>query len=640
MCGIAGFIAQSGRGRSYCAPAVLRSIEHRGPDDYGWLRYAGNAVELGRQWISPNREPEVLFLHRRLSILDATDFGWQPMATPDRRYHLIFNGEIYNYVEIREELQRLGYSFRSRSDTEVLLAAYAKWGYEAFRRFVGMFAVAILDTQRRTVLLARDFFGIKPLYYSMEDGFFCFGSEIKSLLSFGHLQLHGNPARLLCYLRYGMTDFGSETLLTNIQQLPAAHFLEISLDSVHAAEPKRYWSPESEDELDISFEEAAQKVRELFLRSVDLHLRSDVPLGSALSGGIDSSSIVMAIRHLDENADIHAFSYISDDRNTSEEPWMDIVVRQARAKVHKVRITPGELAADLDSMMHFHDEPFGSTSAYAQYQVFRAARASGVKVILDGQGADEILGGYRCYLGARLASLVRQGLWPEAMRFLHSISRLEGVGSYQGLAYCADYLLPPTLQWAARKLLGKDAMPSWLNDRWFAERGVGPRFMNYTTAHSVLKDSLARSLTETLPSLLRYEDRNSMASSVESRVPFLTPEFVSFLRRLPEQYLIAPDGTSKAVFRRAMRGIVPDAILDRRDKLGFVTPERRWLDQLDSWVSGILGSESAHQIPFLNLGVAKKEWQHVRDGKSRFDFRVWRWVNLVHWSERLGIAYN
>jgi asparagine synthase (glutamine-hydrolysing) len=640
MCGIAGFIAPSGKGKSSCATAVLRCLEHRGPDDLGWLRLTSGKLERGREWTAPTEEPEVLLLHRRLAILDTSDLGWQPMSTLDGRYHVVYNGEIYNYKELRRELEELGHHFSSHSDTEVLLAAWAEWGASALRRFVGMFAFALLDKERRTVVLARDFFGIKPLYYTTHDGLICFGSEIKALLAFGLAHPEANAERLLFYLRYGMTDFGSQTLLSSVQQVPAAHILEISLDDCSSKEPQCYWSPETNGSADISFDEAALRVRELFLRNVELHLRSDVPLGSALSGGIDSSSIVMAIRHLDSTAQIHAFSFIADDQAISEESWVDIVGREAGAHIHKVRATARELAADLDTMMRFQDEPFGSTSAYAQYQVFRAARTAGIKVMLDGQGADEILGGYRHYLGARLASLLRHGRWPEAMRFLQSLSRLDGFGGYQGLACCADYLLPPALQSVARRFVGKDALPGWLNRIWFAQRGVGPAFVNYTTVKDVLRDSLTRSLSQTLPRLLRYEDRNSMAFSVESRVPFLTPDLVSFLQNLPEEYIIAPDGTSKAVFRKALRGIVPDAILERKDKLGFVTPENSWLRVLDSLVRSILGSDAAHQVPFLNLGVARQEWEFVRDGRRPFDFRIWRWVNLIRWTEELGVVYN
>ena len=255
--------------------------------------------------------------------------------------------------------------------------------------------------------------------------------------------------------------------------------------------------------------------------------------------------------------------------------------------------------------------------------------------MLDGQGADEILGGYNTYKGARLASLVRQGKWAGVLRMLNGMKAGDGVGKALGLAYCADYLLPPPVQFAARMLIHKDEFPAWLNRRWFAERGATEGYTNYTSAHDVLRASLERSVNETLPGLLRYEDRNSMASSVESRVPFLTPELVSFLGRLPEEYLIDADGTSKAVFRAAMRGIVPDSILDRRDKIGFATPERWWLELLNGWVMAALTSDAARNMPFLAVDDAIREVEAVRRGRRPFGFHIWRWINLIRWSERL-----
>jgi len=640
MCGIAGFVALPNRGKSGYAPSVLQSIEHRGPDDRGWLRSTGTKVERGREWNQPGREPEVLLLHRRLSIIDTSESGWQPMSTADERYHVVYNGEIYNYVEIRRELEGLGYRFRSSSDTEVLLNAFAEWGTEALRRFVGMFAFAVLDTYRRTLLLARDFFGIKPLFYWEENGCIFFGSEIKSLTAFGLSRPHANTERLLLYLRYGITDFGSETMLSEVQQIPAAHFMEISLDDCIVHEPQQYWSAESGEVLDISFDEAALKVRDLFLRNVEIHLRSDVPVGLALSGGLDSSSILMGIRHLDPKAELHAFSYISEDVALSEEKWVDIVVREAKAHVHKVRATAGELAHDLDLMVQLHDEPFGSTSAYAQFRVFRAAHEAGIKVMLDGQGADELLGGYDLYKGARLASLVRQGHWLQGAGFLRNLSRKDGIGANLSIAYCGDFLLPPSMQSFARYLIDKDAYPSWINQRWFADRGVSVQFGNYTRARNVLRASLERSVSKTLPSLLRYEDRNSMASSVESRVPFLTPDLARFLGKLPESYLIDAEGTSKSVFRKAMRGIVPDVLLDRRDKVGFATPEKRWMKQLDGWVRSTLEGEVAASLPFLNLDSARSEFEAVREGRRPFGFHIWRWVNLIRWTEKMQVTYE
>ena len=640
MCGIAGFVARPGFGRSSRAQEVLRAIEHRGPDDLGWLRLTEGRLERGRVWTEPACEPEVLLLHRRLSILDVTEAGWQPMSSCNGRYHVIFNGEIYNYKELREELRALGCCFHSQSDTEVLLAAYARWGTNALRRFVGMFAFALLDLDRSTVLLARDFFGIKPLYYTLDEDLLCFGSEIKALLAFGLKSREVNPERLLYFLRYGMTDFGAETMFAKVHQLPPAHFMEISIATGIAQEPQCFWQPETADELDISFDEAAKQLRDLFLRSVELHLRSDVPVGSALSGGIDSSSIVMAMRHLDSRAEIHAFSFISEDEQTSEERWIDLVVREAAAHCHKVHMTSTDIVANVEELSRVHDEPFAPSSTYAQREVFRLAEKCGVKVMLDGQGADEILAGYRLYLGARLASLIRIGEWSSVAKLLRGMSTQTGFSKVRGLAFCTDFLLPPSLQGPARKFAGKEAFPAWLNRQWFADRGAGIVVSNYTRTDEVLKHSLYRSLREGLPSLLRYEDRNSMASSVESRVPFLTPDLVNFLGRLPERYLIAPDGTSKAVFRKAMRGIVPDAILDRRDKVGFATPEIHWLRELDGWVRGILSSESAMQLPFLDLKVARQEWDAIREGRKAFDLRVWRWMSLIRWTEEFGVTFN
>jgi asparagine synthase (glutamine-hydrolysing) len=260
--------------------------------------------------------------------------------------------------------------------------------------------------------------------------------------------------------------------------------------------------------------------------------------------------------------------------------------------------------------------------------------------MLDGQGADEILGGYRHYLGARLASLVRQRRWRQARQFLQSCGGLANFGIIPGVAACADYLLPPAIQIVVRKLAGKDPLPSWLNRNWFADRGVGPRFRNYTTEGEVLRATLSRSMTDSLPGLLRYEDRNSMAFSVESRVPFLVPELVCFVHSLPEEFIIASDGTSKAVFRQAMRGIVPDAILDRRDKIGYAAPEQRWLNVLDPWVREALQSEVAHSIPCLNLGAAQNEWSALRKGRGSYDSRIWRCLNLIRWTGDLAVRYS
>lgn len=643
MCGIAGLIlVPPGPVKSDWVRSLSQNLEHRGPDDSGLLALRRGKVCLERgtngDRIAADPMADVVLVHRRLSILDLSEAGWQPMGTPDGRYYVVFNGEIYNYLELQAELTALGYRFRSRSDTEVLLAAYAEWGSQALNRLVGMFAFAILDVQMRRLFLARDFFGIKPLYYAYWRDGFIFASEIAPMLELPGIHRRVNPQRLYDYLRFGITDHGGETLLADIKQVPAAHYLEVAVDNPHAAQPVRYWQVDLNQRAELSFDDAAGRLRDLFLESVRLHLRSDVPIGTALSGGIDSSAIVAAMRYLDPTLSIHTFSYVADDPAVSEERWVDLVGATANTVVHKVKASPRELLTDLDELVRAQGECFVSTSMYAQRRVFQRAGETGIKVMLDGQGADELLGGYHYFIAARLGSLLRQGRLDEAVQFLWNASRLPGVGAWWLWLRAIDFLLPSNLQVPLRRWLKKDLTPSWLNSRWFKSNGVEARSPSYTPARDVLRQSLYHTLTETsLPGLLRYEDRNSMAFSIESRVPFLTPSLVNFVLALPEQYIVAPDGTTKAVFRQAMRGIVPDAILDRRDKIGFATPEKAWLSMLRPWVGHVLASETAMQIPAVDARKIQREWDGIVRGHRPFDFRAWRWVNMIVWVEKYAV---
>jgi asparagine synthase (glutamine-hydrolysing) len=641
MCGIAGVLLPRGAAiDSGLAADLGASLKHRGPDDLGFLGWDDEtAARRGR-------DPAVLaggrlaLVHRRLSIIDRSEAGWQPMASPDGRYVIVFNGEIYNYRELRRELEDRRHVFASRSDTEVLLAAFIEWGDKALARLVGMFAFAVLDTVDRRLFLARDFFGIKPLYYTHWGGGFAFASEIKTLLRLPGLKPRAHAQRLYEYLRFGLSDRGGPTMFAGIEQLPPAHYLDVSLDRPQEARPVRYWRVEPGQVSTLSFEDAAAKLRELFLDAVRLHLRSDVAVGAALSGGIDSSATVMAMRHLQgDGIDLHTFSYIADDPGLSEEKWVDLVASAAAATVHKVRPVADDLVADLDRLIETQDEPFASTSIYAQHRVFRLAGEAGIKVTLDGQGADEYLAGYPTYVAARLASLLRRGKMAEALKFLRRAASTSGLGLTGVLLRAGGLLLPSGLAAPARRLVGESAYPRWLDGAFFAERGVTPP---ESGRHG--RDTLAERLRETLedrslPALLRYADRNAMAFSVESRMPFLTPALVEFVLSLPEHYIIAPDGTTKAVFRRAMRGIVPDAVLDRRDKIGFVTPEHSWLDKLAPWVDRILTSEAAAAIPALDLEALRREWGAVRSGRGHLHGHVWRGINMIRWAERYDVSF-
>ncbi len=263
MCGVAGLVTHSSDSATARIPIVLRSLEHRGPDDQGWLLYSRGEVRLGREWPEGEQACEVMLLHRRLSILDLSTAGWQPMGK-NGRYYVVYNGEIYNYLELRKEPEDCGYTFHSRSDTEVLLTAYEQWGVSALPRFIGMFAFVLLDTQRRTLLLARDFSGIKPLYYCASPDGLAFASELNTLFKLADVKRRVNPHNLLLYLRHGLSDQGSTTLLEGVRQLPAAHYLEVSIDDPMLRAPVCYWRPELHPVSKISFEEASEQLRLIF----------------------------------------------------------------------------------------------------------------------------------------------------------------------------------------------------------------------------------------------------------------------------------------------------------------------------------------------------------------------------------------
>jgi asparagine synthase (glutamine-hydrolysing) len=643
MCGIAGF-TNLARIPLTGVSAIIRELQrHRGPDDFGCLTLKGDRISAGAN-LPESLEGEAVFLHWRLSILDLTKAGWQPMSSRDGRYHLIFNGEIYNYVELRRELESAGLSFHSHSDTEVLLQALVMWGTDCLTRLIGMFAFALLDSKERTILLARDYFGIKPLFYTAWEHGLVFASEIKALLEFPGVSRNANADRIHQYLQSGGADQGADTMFESIRQLPPAHWLRISVSDTVWPEPTRYWAPKNNAETDISYDEAVRRVRELILKNVTMHMRSDVPVGAALSGGIDSSIIVSCMRHLlGAKAEIHTFTYVEPNSEIDEEKWADLVNKDSTATSHKIHLDPDRLRFDFDAFMSLHDQPVGGTSIYAQYAVFRAAREAGIKVMLDGQGADEIFGGYNQYLGARLASLFRGGHWIQAARFSRNLFQIPGLSRSFVFQATGAYVLPEAFHSFARKISGRSPEPKSLNTAWFRERNVvsNGSLLPRTGSKRVLSEALKYELTTTsLPSLLRYEDQNSMAHSIESRVPFLTPALVDFAYSLPEDFIISEDGRRKRILRDALKGIVPPGVLTRKDKIGFATAEYKWIKGLKPWISSVLGSETARSLPMLYPELMLKEFEDVCEGRKRFNSRVWRWVNFIEWTRRKGVTFS
>jgi asparagine synthase (glutamine-hydrolysing) len=632
MCGLFGYLQTELKLFSGFDTRTL--LHHRGPDDTGWLLYNDEQVLLGKDSL-PAIPANLCMLHKRLSILDLQAHSAQPMVCAKQRYYLIFNGEIYNHLELKKELVERGFSFQTSSDTEVLLNAYICWGKACLTKLTGMFALVIFDRSARKLFFARDPFGIKPLYYFKSDQKFIFASELKALLP--HLQPNINPHRLFHYLRSGLTDFHDETLIAGIKQLPAGHYAELELDLKQTFAPKAFWQPKLQTH-ELSFRDATNTLREKFLNSIALHLRSDVQVAAALSGGIDSSAIVSSIRYLHPKRDIQTYSYIAADTALTEEHWVDLVSQQTNIVNHKIFADPTELSSNLEELILLQDEPFGSSSIYAQQQVFKRAASHGIKVMLDGQGADELLGGYHFYFAARLASLVKKGQFHKVAQVLwQSRASLKS----DTLLRVFYYLLPYKWQLPFHKLIKKSYLPEWLNSSWFTQFNLALEPLKTSYDKNVLQEELVHTLGQSsLPMLLRYADRNSMAYSIESRVPFLTTDLADFILSLPEKYIVSNSGLSKAIFREAMRGIVPQAILNRRDKIGFATPEKNWLLTIKPWVENILHSDYAQSLPVFNHQVLRTEWNQMLAGQKGFDLRYWRWLNFIKWSQLNAVRFN
>ena len=624
MCGILGSFNQHLiSSTDLNARNALRAMQHRGPDDNGLetFQVADGQLLMGQV---------------RLSIIDLSTGGHQPMESHNKRYVMVFNGEIYNYRELRQELSGLGHVFLTESDTEVLIAAWAQWGTNCLPRLIGMFAFVIFDRENETITLVRDAFGIKPLFYHRDGQSIFFASEIPALLSLLPLKPAMNIQRAFNYLVNASYDDGSDTFYEGVVHLPPGHWLRIPLRKPNTDEPKRWWWPSITVRNDLSFIDAASQLREIFFNNIRLHLRSDVPIGAALSGGIDSSAVVCAIRNIEPNLPIQTFSFIAHGSVVNEEKWVDLVNKHVNAISHKIIVDPKELGRDLDDMIKAQGEPFGDTSIYAQYRVFRLARENGIKVTLDGQGADEMLAGYNGYPLKYINSLIEKRQYHKIPGFLNNWSQWPGRSSNEGMKMLTSLALSQNTKKLLRNFLGYNNLPpDWINKKWLESYGID---MSATINDYRSGDGQGRRLAEELRnslanrglvSLMRHADRNSMRWSIESRVPFLTTELAEYLLSLPEHYLLSQKGETKSVFREAMRGIVPDAILDRRDKIGFQTPEQVWLNgqkaEINNWL------EALNDMPFLNADAVRKKVNEIVENKQPYNTEAWRLINFSRW---------
>ena len=622
VCGIAGTVRLDDDDQiERRLASALDLMTHRGPDDRGY--------ELV-QW----EDMRLLLGQTRLSIIDLSSRGHQPMVTGDERFIIVFNGEIYNYVELRAELRSQGVEFSTQTDTEVLLAAWVRWGSVCLARLKGMFAFSVFDRRERSLTCVRDAFGIKPLFYAERDGGFDFASELPALLALGGKRRSVNHLEAYRYLEYGLYDDSEDTLVEGVHRIPPAGLLVYDLVAKRVASQEVWWRPQVQERSQLTFSGAASELRERLSDNVRMHLRSDVPLGAALSGGVDSSAVVGLMRQCMPDSDIHTFSYLARGTTHNEESWVDIVNRSTSAIAHKVLPAASSLTRDIDDVIRSQGEPFGSTSIYAQYRVFQAVREAGIIVTLDGQGADELLAGYSGYPVPRIRSLISQHQYLGALMFFKDWGQWPDRSRRILLRGLAAEIAGPRARGVAKGLLGRQ--PQWftgslpeMQERYESE--------NEELVGRYLASALRRSLTgHGLQALLRHGDRNSMAFSVESRVPFLTVDLAEFLLGLPEAYLVSARGETKSVLRAAMRGIVPDAILDRRDKVGFATPEEAWLSahapKVVNWLDG------AEAYEFMNVDNARKKVQRYFESPGSVGHAaVWRAVNFSRWLQVMDV---
>ena len=595
MCGIAGIVG-GGPPDTGVLEHMASIMAHRGPD--GQRTWSDELAGLA---------------FRRLAIIDLDERSMQPLHLGS--WHLILNGEIYNYLELRAALARLGHVFVTEGDGEVLLHAWAEWREDTLARLDGMFAFAIWNDESRELVCACDRFGEKPLYWARDGERLVFASDVAAVLK-ARPDL-GTPRSdaLGPYLGRGLMPPVEESFIEGIHRLPGAHLLRLAGGRV---EVRPYWRPSRVD-VPSRYEDATDRLRELLLASIRLRLRADVPVGTSLSGGIDSSAVVALSATLAGDHRRHAFTARFPGFARDEWRYADDVARAAQVvEHHAVEPTAAGLLADLDALVAFQQEPVGSSSVYAQWCVMRAAREAGVTVLLDGQGADELLGGYPGANGWALRSAgplaVMRGL--VSTRDRGDIFR--AIGSERTPSVVARrHRRTQVTPYAARDV--SDAAAQVIPPPAHGDGLQGP----------LARELLRQSFHTSLPQLLRYADRSSMAHSREVRLPFLSAELAEFCLSLPAGFLYR-DGVRKAVLRDAVRGVVPTAVLERRDKIGFETPQAAWLCEPD-WVLRIcevLLDPAAKARGLLDLGAVEADAAagHWRDAQG-----IWRALNLELW---------
>lgn len=622
MCGLSGMIGLNGRATDEAVvQRMTASLVHRGPDDDAL--YISGSVGLG---------------FRRLAILDLSPAAHQPMVSEDGKQVLVFNGEIFNYVELRRELQTLGHAFKSSGDTEVLLHAYREWGSGCLQKLNGMWAFVIYDRNRNLLFGSRDRFGIKPLYLHRNRDYVLFGSEIKSILASGLYHHAPNWKIVAEFLLQGRLDERNESFYEGIEQLPPGAAFELGLDG--EMRTWRYWSL-----AELSPGHSDDPVRlfaDLFEDAVQLHMRSDVPVGVCLSGGLDSTSIICSVARLRNGSQQPLLAFCYNAKEFDESAYVADTIRQTQAQLKQLQTDPLQLWNSLDRVLYFQDEPVHSMTALVGFELMGLAARNGVKVILNGQGADETVGGYPSYFKDYWYTLLQNGAVRETW---------QEIGNYQSAhGGSSRALFLATLQRLFKGALSRARIYRGVA-RWKHQREIRQQSW-FTTALSeqVTIDSdhtdwtldavLKRSVEETpLPLYLRVEDRNSMAHSVEARLPFLDYRLVSAVFTMATNWKLRGPW-NKYVLREAMRQRIPESVRSRIDKMGFPVPARSWFSgSLYERVQDLIGSREVHERGIYNMDVVRRDLALHREGKVDVTSKLFNLVQMELWS-KLGKSHS
>lgn len=556
MCGISVAINQK---NAPVAPALIKGmndrIVHRGPDNEGVF-----LVE------------NLAFGHRRLSILDLSAAGHQPMSRGD--LWITYNGEVYNYLELKEELVSLGHTFKTQTDTEVILAAYAEWGKAAFDKFNGMWAFAIYDCKKNKVIFCRDHFGIKPLCYTYAGGYFLAGSEIKQFLDAPEFNPILNKDVAVNFLVHGWLNYSSETFFVGVNELKPGHFLEYNLNDNSITIVEWYNLSNVCKQIEDTYEIAAAKIRALLTDSIKIRMRSDVKVGSCLSGGIDSSSIVSLINSNQlANQDFATITSCYSNPQYDEQKFSDTISEKTGFNAIKVYPNLDDLwdLGELDKIIYHQDQPIASASHYSEFKVFQKAKEAGLIVMQDGQGADEYLCGYGEFYITRIMELFKSMQPIAAFRLMRDKAIHKNVSIIEEIKMFIRTVFVFKAIDLIKRILRKNSYP-WFTPKWasFAKK----KCMQFKKT-TIRELSILEINKISIPYQLHSEDRNSMLFSIESRLPFLDPRLVQYAIGLPSSYKIK-NGYTKAVLRDAIQEL-PEIIKYRKDKMGFVAPDIPWM---------------------------------------------------------------